>query len=309
MYRKLLVPLDGSDFSEHALPLALAVAERTEGEIQLASAIPTLPPVVPSGEGDGPVRGWFEEERSRATEYLQGIRGRLEAAGATVPLHVKVLAGGPVRSLDERIRQTNVDLVVMTTHGRGPFERMWLGSVADGLVRTAPCPILLWRPGEDAPKPQERPAVNRVLVPLDGSDSAESILPEAAGLARAFGASLSLVAVVPGTFPLGSTYIPHAAEETRRRDENHAWFQTYLDDLAGKIRAEGLDVDSATIFGDDVAGTIMEFRDETEADLVAMSTRGRGGVARLVLGSVADKLIRAGRVPVLVHRQSEEEED
>lgn len=308
MFSKLLVPLDGSDFSEHALPLALAIAERTGAEIQLATAVPTLPPVVPSSESDGPVRGWFEEERIRATEYLEAMRKRLQEAGVSVPLHIKVVAGGPVRSLEERIRKTKVDLVVMTTHGRGPFERMWLGSVADGLVRSAACPVLLWRPEEGAADFEARPDMGRILVPLDGSDAAEAILPEAAGLARAFGADLTLVSVVPGTFPLGSTYIPHAAEENRKRDEQHAWFQSYLDRVADQIRSEGLQVEAVAVFGDDVAGVIMEQRQELGADLLALSTSGRGGVARLVVGSVADKLIRAGQVPVLVHRHPEAED-
>lgn len=308
MYRKILVPLDGSDFSEQALPLAHSVAAEAGGELQLVTAVPTLPPVVPSSEEKGQVKGWFEEERSRATEYLEAIRKHLTAGEADVPVHIKVLTGGPARAIEDRIRQTGADLVVMTTHGRGPLERVWLGSVADGLIRTSPCPVLLWRPSDENPDPQAGPRFSLVLVPLDGSPESEAILPEAAGLARLFGAELRLLSVVPGLFPLGSTYIPHAAEETRQREEHRAEFEAYLDDVGGRLREEGLQVVTQTVFGDDPAQKILEVREEVGADLVALSTRGRGGVARLVMGSTADKVIRAGRVPILVHRHPHDED-
>lgn len=303
MFRKILVPLDGSDFSEHALPLAVSVAARTGGEVQIATAVPTLPPLVPASGQEGTGHGWFEEERGRAADYLEGIHRRLTDAGVQVPLHPKVLAGGAVASIDQRVRQTGVHLVVMTTHGRGPLERMWLGSVADGLIRTAPCPVLLSRPEEGPADLSVPPSFERILVPLDGSPESETVLPEAAGLARAFDASLHLLSVVPAYFPLGSTYIPHAAEEARERDRRRDEFEEYLTELAGRLREEGLEVSAGTALGDDPAGAIMEYREASGADLVALSSRGRGGVARLVLGSTADKVIRAGRVPVLVHRR------
>lgn len=308
MYRKILVPLDGSDFAEHALPLAFALAERTAGEVHLVTSVPTLPPVVPAQESEGPVRGWFEEERVRGTEYLEKVRSRLEKSGGPA-VHTRVLAGEPAQTLDERIRRTGVDLTVMTTHGRGPFERMWLGSVADGLIRRAPCPILLWRPDEGvedgAADLEVRPRFRRILVPLDGSDASESMMPKAIAMARLFEARLSLVSVVPEPFPLGSTYIPHAAHENLEHEEAKTEARAYLEEVADAARSEGIETDVEVVGEDDAGSGILGYREEIEADLVAMSTRGRGGVARLVLGSVADKVIRGARVPVFVHRQPE----
>jgi nucleotide-binding universal stress UspA family protein len=310
MYRKILVPLDGSDFAERAVPMALAIAERTGGDLQLATAIPTLPPVVPAPDKEGPVKGWFEEERVRAGEYLEKTASRI-GGGTEAKIHTKVLSGDPASAVEERVRKTGAELVVMTTHGRGPFERVWLGSVADGLIRRAPCPVLLWRAGEDDGEKvdlEARPRFRRILVPLDGSPDSESILPEAVAMARLFDARLSLVTIVPDPFPLGSTYIPHAARENVEREEVIVEARSYLEHAASGARDEGVETDFEVVVQDDAGSGVLAYREEIGADLVAMSTRGRGGVARLVLGSVADKIIRGGRVPVLVHRMTGEGE-
>jgi nucleotide-binding universal stress UspA family protein len=307
-YRRILVPLDGSGFGESALPLALSLAERVEGELHLVSVVRSAPPVVLSEtevgmEAEaGRVKGWFQEERAWFREYLAKIKSRLRKAGLAVPVHTRILAGNPVEALDDRIRQTGMDLVVMATHGRGALERFWLGSVADGLIRRAPCPVLLWRPAEGEVELSSRPQVRRILVPLDGSKRSESILSGAAALARAYEAELILASVSPGFIPMVSAYVPPAVEEAQDREARLGALQGYLDGVAERLGARGLRVFRKVVEGADPAESLLRIRSGVQADLVAMSTRGRGGVARMVLGSVADKVIRAGTVPVLVHR-------
>jgi nucleotide-binding universal stress UspA family protein len=303
MHRKILVPLDGSDFAEAALPLALSIVERTEGELHLVTAVPTLPAVTPASDDEGPVKGWFEEERVRATKYLESIKARVLQASPDTTVHLRVLSGQAVAALDERIRKTDVDLVVMTTHGRGPLERMWLGSVADGLIREAPCPILLERPENGEVDLTQRPSVERIVVPLDGSEASEGIIPHARTMAKAFGAHLYLFTVFIRGLPLGSTYIPHAAQEEEDREAVVSELRRYLERMAEQLRGKGLEVETEVWMGDDASSKILAFAEEVEADLIAIPTRGRGGVARLVVGSVADKVIRGGTAPVLTYRR------
>jgi len=302
MYRKILVPLDGSLFAEAALPLALEVVRKEEGELHLVTVVPTLPAVSPASGEEGPVKGWFEEERGRAKRYLDETESKLREKGVTAPIHTRVLAGQPVGALDERIRKVEAELVVMTTHGRGRLERLWLGSVADGLIRSAPCPILLWRPEEEdrsAPPPE----IDEILVPLDGSDASAVVLPEVRSLARVLDARISLLTVFQRSIPLGSTYIPHAAQEEAQREKALEELRSYLEEVAAELRDDGFQVETHVVTHEDPADAILEHKRSGGADMVAMATRGRGGVARLVVGSVADKVIRAGTKPILVTRQ------
>ncbi len=306
MYRKILVPLDGSDFAEFALAPALSLAEKTGGTIYLVTVVPNFPPISPAEEDEGQTRGWFEEERVRAGNYLDDVKDRLGAASPEVTVHAKVLSGGPARAIEERVRSTGMEVIVMTTHGRGPLERMWIGSVADGLVRSAPCPILLWRPdGNGEADFSRRVSLDSVVVPLDGSGVARKMLPEAKGLAETFGSRLSLVSVVPDTLPLGSPYLPHAAEEQLERDQRIQEYHDALEEAAEGLRTEGFEVETAVVRHAEPAQGILEHAREAGGDLIAMATHGRGGVSRLVLGSVADKIIRSGSIPMLVRRLEE----
>jgi nucleotide-binding universal stress UspA family protein len=308
MYRKILVPLDGSDFAEFALAPALSLAEKGDGTLYLVTVVPNFPPISPAEETEGSTRGWFEEERVRAGTYLDDVKKRLGAASPTVTVHTKVLSGGPAHAIENRVVETAMDLIVMTTHGRGPLERMWLGSVADGLIRSAPCPILLWRPQENGTAVLDRrPDFASIVVPLDGSAVSRAIVPEAAGFAKAFGSRISFVSVVPDSFPLGSPYIPHAAEEELERERMISEFREALEAAADELRDQGLKVDTAVIRNADPPVGILGHATEIDASLIAMATHGRGGVSRLVLGSVADKVIRSGNIPVLVRRHSEDE--
>jgi nucleotide-binding universal stress UspA family protein len=219
-----------------------------------------------------------------------------------VPFHTRILSGPPVRTLHEWILKEGVDQVVMTTHGRGGLERLWLGSVADGLVRHVPAPVLLWRPGREAVDLTERPSFQRILVPLDGSELAEAIVFWARELARLFAVPVSLVAVFPVPDAPGAEPVGEMEVENRLKE-----LEAYLDAAAGRAREGGIQVDTAVRAGASVADEILSHRKRIGADLVALSTHGRGGITRLLLGSVADKVIRGSEGHVLVHLDSEEQ--
>jgi nucleotide-binding universal stress UspA family protein len=306
MYQKILVPLDQSRFAEPALPPALSLAERSGGEIHLVSVISPLPPFALGEQAEGTRAGWVEERRAGTARYLEAVRARIEEAGTSVAVETLVLSGHPVRALHEWILTAGIDQVVMTTHGRGGVKRLWLGSVADGLVRRVPCPVLLWRSGDGEVDLSARPTLDRILVPLDGSELAAAILPWAEALVRLFGGSVFLASIVPEPLPLGSPYLPHLAAEGTERGARVERMAEYLAEAARRLRRRNIMVETEVLSGPSTADGIISYAERIRADVVVLSTHGRGGGTRLVLGSVADKVIRGSERHVLVHLDAEE---
>lgn len=301
-FRLVVVPLDGSPFAEHALPCAAAIARAARAKLRLV-LVHQLPPPPTDRESLKLYTTLEVTVRKTQRAYLREIAGRLrERWGFQV---TSVSPDGPVAAtLLRYVDELGADLVVMSTHGRGTVGRALLGSVADEVVRTAPVPVLLVRPPEGEPPPADTAwSTEEILVPLDGSPAAEAALEPAADLARLLGARLSLVQVIvpiatttdpPLPFPSG--YDEHLTD-IRRREA-----QDYLDDVAEGLRATGLAVGAAAVVGASAAGALVDLSRPGRAGLLVIASHGRGGLRRLALGSVADKLVRAAAVPVLVVR-------
>jgi nucleotide-binding universal stress UspA family protein len=324
MYKRVLVPLDGSEFAESALPLAAAVSRGSGATLELVSAYDPLPPPLATGEDASgltvPVRpdalgavpittGEMRESlREERTTYLHDAARRLRD-GTGVEADVILLEGRADRAIKARANETGADLVVMATHGRGPVERAWLGSVADRLVRDMPVPILLVRPVDGEAVDLATPAtVGQVVVALDGSELAEAVLDPALALSTALSAPMALVRVVGTRLDIGSPYIPHAAQAHREhvaeeREDAEGYLERVRDGLAGK----GADIVSVETPEGPAARSIIGVADAARNDVVAMATHGRGGLRRLVLGSVSDKVVRSAAGPVLVVRPEGED--
>ena len=300
-FRSVLLPLDGSPFAEHAIPWAAAIARNPRARLRLALVhqSPSPPPLDQSS-----ARLYTKVElavRKAERQYLREVAGRIKKGGA-IQLATASLSGSPAPALTEYVREVGVDLVVMTTHGRSGLQRAWLGSVADRLVRTLEIPMLLVRPKEgEADMPE--PRVEEILVPLDGSRRAEAALPPALGMAWLFGARLALVqAVEPVVRMVGAPLVlPQLLHEEltamRRREA-----QDYLEDLAERIGETGLATRAAAVLSGSAIAGIEAAARSPGVGMIALATHGRGGLRRLVLGSVADKLVRTGELPVLVTR-------
>jgi nucleotide-binding universal stress UspA family protein len=247
-------------------------------------------------------------ERDRA--YVAAVVQRLAAVADITPS--STLLDGPVAdAINRHAAATGADLLVMTTHGRGPMARFWLGSVADALVRQASIPILLVQPKEAAPDLAQEPVLRRVLIPLDGSELAEQILEPALALGTATQAEYTILRVVKQMTPAG--YDPASGrvsglresllkqlQELDRRNWTEA--QEYLERLAGGLRARPLTVQTRVVSHEQPATAILDDAQKNAVDLIALATQGRGGLKRLLLGSVADKVVRGAATPVLVYR-------
>ena len=196
-------------------------------------------------------------------------------------------------------------LIVMTTHGRSGLSRLWLGSVADALVRHAGAPVLLLRSDAAPPADDAGPVFRHVLVPLDGSERAEAVVEHAARLGTSGATSYTLLSVVAprpiAVRPYPGTVTPIDSDDLADR-ERESW--TYLDGVAGRLRPSGAQVAIRVVVHPQPAVGILDAAAAERVDLIALATRGRAIVPRLVLGSVADKVMRGADCPVLLLRPS-----
>lgn len=301
MYRSLLVPLDGSTFAEQALPMAAEIAGRCRATLHIVLVHNSIA-VVP-GPGEPVVLDPAVDEagRRQEEEYLSSVSASLASAAFSVT--TALLDGPTAQTIADHARTHAIDLVVLTTHGRGLLSRFWIGSVADRLVRQLEQPVLLVRPqsSRGAPSPA---MIRRVMIPLDGSQLAAAMVEPAAQFAGLLGADLTLFRAVvvppPVWLPVPGVILPEDDAETPRKLELEA--RRYLHQTAQPLRARGLSVDTAVDVASDAVAAIVAQAERQGADLIALATHGYGGATRLLLGSVADKLLRTATVPLLVWR-------
>jgi nucleotide-binding universal stress UspA family protein len=307
--KTLLVPLDGSAFGEYALPLALSIAQRAGADVEL---IHVCTPRIPSVFADGllhpaPVEPPIEMAGERAQTYLGQLAARLSQRW-DVPIRTVVRYGLAADTLYAYALASAADLVVMTTHGHGPLARIWMGSVADRLIRLLPMPLLLTRPHDvevDLLAEPDEPAWQHVLIPLDGSALSEEILHPALALGRLMGARYTLLyaldpLVAEHTTPPYAVGLDLASLAGVRE-----CVLEYLEQIADRLRAQSLQVQTQLVVGS-AHTAILDYTNTHEVDLIAMTTHGCGGVARMLLGSVADKVVRSADVPILLQRPGAE---
>jgi nucleotide-binding universal stress UspA family protein len=302
MYTSIVVPYDGSPLSGRAIPVAAALAKRTGARVDLvivhdpSAYIPFVP-----GEVAIPVydQELVQAHRKRDVAILEAAVAGLDAQG--VAACGRVLDGTIVEALEEYIVAHGTDLVIMTTHGRSGFERLRLGSVATAFLTRATVPVLLVRGGGSEGEGDPALPTGSLLCTLDGSAFAEQILPHARRFAEATGMSMHLVAV---TVPHAIAMAPFATEALLADDsalsaEEHVR-EDYLHRMAGQHAPAGTTVRAITDMS--VARGILDAAEQDRCGAIAIATHGRGGFKRLVLGSVANEVIRSAHTPVLVYR-------
>jgi nucleotide-binding universal stress UspA family protein len=290
MCRSVLVPLDRSTFAEHALPFALSIARRAGAGLDLVQ-VHELYALA------GPAAGWTPFSPSEDAEWKQKEQTYLDAtarwvsAVARVSVTTAVVYGMVADGILERARAKATDLIVMATHARGPVGRFFLGSVADEVLRRAPAPLLVVRASDTQAALLPEPVVGRILLPLDGSPLAEQMLAPALELAQVMEAHCTLLRVIDPSSGSGSN---------GRQQSEEA--EAYLEGVAARLRTDGPRIQTRVAAARHVDEAILEEAHSRRYDLVALATHGRGGTQRLLLGSVADKVIRGLSVPIMVYR-------
>lgn len=301
MFRDILVPLDGSQFAEAALPLGSRLARLAQARLHLLLVHEPMGALIGMGDMVVPPPGLDAELKERERAYLAGTASALrQPDGMPVGFHETSGSAGP--EICEEATRIDAYLVVMATHGRGAFQRMWLGSVADYVVRHLTAPLLLVPPrGKEGP-PLEAD-IRDIVVALDLSKDAEAILEPVTVLSRLTGAQLTLVHVVQLIFEIGRvTSTGPIVADSELLQASRLQAKRQLERLADRLRERGLKVDTRVITGINAAGGLLETLSEERYDLIALTTHGRTGLRRLLVGSVADKVIRAAAKPVLVLR-------
>lgn len=304
MIGAILVPLDGSAFGEQALPLALSVARRSGARVEL---LHVHTPVQEYSElllFDVPLDTKIRKQEKR---YLESMVAKVAKTGITPTMALK--EGHVPDIIHEHAARIGADLVVMTTHARGPMGRFWLGSAADRLLREMSIPILFIHPRE-APevKLDDDVRLRNIMVPLDGAPLAEGILGPVLDLGKAMDSQFTLVRVIkpllPMAVPMGigsfGEMAAHMTTEVEAMQDNiRKEASAYLEKVAQRIRADGFQVTTRVEAEDQPARAILGVKG---MDLIAMETHGRRGLSRFFLGSVADKVLRGSSAPLLVCR-------
>lgn len=307
MLRSILVPLDGSTFGEQALPWALSIARRAKASLEIVHVHRALEATYAEMQIFDATLD--QQIRGRERQYLESTLAAVKAVGGVTAAAVNK-EGEVAATIRDHAQAAGADLIVMMTHGRGPLGRFWLGSTTDELMREAPAPMLLIHPHDKKADLKTDIVLQHVLIPLDGTPLAEQILPPAVNLARLMGAALTLLRIVkpvmPMAMPAGVGSFGEMAHHMLERvdtlqDQLKAEAQGYLDQVAERLRGQGLNVQTQVAI-EEQPGVAILHHAQPPVDLIALETHGRRGVARLFLGSVADKVIRGAHVPVLVHR-------
>ena len=301
MYEKILVPLDGSKTAETILPNVVRIARESNAKVVLFTVD------APGSNGGKGGSSWSDMGSSLATmekpdaamkAYLDSAVSML--SGLDVKATTATAKGDAAEAILNYATSHKCDLIAMSTRGRSALRRGLMGSVTDAVVRAATVPVLAVGPNRVDGKDLDG-AIRSIAVPLDGSEMAETILPHVeklAGLLSLEVVLMRVVRIVPWAYgahervPLDTTEIEEALEEEAR---------DYLRLVEDRFKAKGIACRSEVMHGVPW-DKIVRFSGTSDDMMVAISTHGRSGITRLVMGSVADMLIRSLETPVLVVR-------
>ncbi len=293
MFERILLPLDGSELAETAIPYAEELAGQLGSEIVLYHVY---------GREHQQQEHMHQAYLNRLAESVKSNIKKGQRKGAEVKVTTKVEAGEPAENICNLVDKNKVDLIIMTAVSTSGHKiGKMLGSVTDHLCRTVPIPVMLIRL-QNAPRTGGKGRlINHLLLPQDGSELSKLALPVGEELASKLKASVTLFQmarkIVPFYDPMGnSVYINYTQfdedEKKRVGDDMIA--------LEKELKEKGLDVTNVVTSGFDAAGEIIDVCKRIGIDLVVMSTHGRSGLGRWVLGSVAEKMLRHGETPLLL---------
>lgn len=294
MFKRILLPLDGSQLAERVLPHAVRCAQATQGCLTIAHVLPTsdvyidIPSVDPLD---------WRLRKMEANLYLEEIANLLAARGITV--ETVLLQGEAAESITQYARSQAVDLIVMSSHGRSGINGWNAGSVVQKVALTTHTSIMLIPAYRSADAASQDLRYRTIVAPLDGSQRAESVLPLLRTLGQRNQAGVQFVTVVPRPeMPRRAPLSP--ADETLVEQimaRHCAEAEKYLTQLGS--RAQG-NVSEHVLLGDDVFGTLHDFIRQQEADLVVLSAHGHSANGTRRYGSLATSFIAYGSTPLVI---------
>lgn len=305
IYDRVLVPLDGSPLAEQVLPYAARIGQGLGTPIELFRVFGPVP-----AEMADPQRGLYVDRlsagfRDEAINYLERVRSTL--ADIKVGVTCNALEGEAASQILNEADGPANTLIAMATHGRSGLSRWVMGSVTDKVLHGSAAAHLIVRAVPEDEKPTDF-ALNTIIVPVDGSALAEQVLPHVVALA--VGLDLKVVVlrcfITMEGFAAFSGFDGVSSQQAdaygRMAEEATANATGYLNEIAERLRGQGVkDVESQLQHGPP-ALVIAEVAQKTPDNLVAMTTHGRSGLSRWTMGSVADRVVRHSGDPVLLVR-------
>ncbi|MGE0362840.1 MAG: universal stress protein [Vicinamibacterales bacterium] len=286
----ILCPTDFSEVSTKAEAYAIALAKRYEARLSLLHVDPPMPMMAPYGEIPVDIR-LFEEQRRQAEQDLAAAGTRARDAGLGVD--TALIGGYPGREILAVAREQDVDLIVLGSHGRGGVEHLLLGSVAEKVLRKAPCPVMVV---PAAATPERGVLFGRILCPVDGSQASADAVAQAVDLARETDGQLTLLHVVE-PMPEAGEFAALDVDEYRRAGE--AYGARLMREAVSDTVREWCRIDERIVVGKP-GDRILDTAKNMAADVIVMGVRGRGALDLLAFGSTANAVVRQAQCPVFV---------
>ncbi len=293
---KILLPTDFSDCAENACDWAAFLARRHHAELHLLhvvalglGAFSTFPDPSP----EALLEKMEAISQNRLVKRVADLKSNLD----TEVVHQTRVGGSEAEAILDYVAKNDIDLIVMGTHGRRGISHFFMGSVAESTLRLAPCPVVTVR-AESRP-PGER-AMRRVLVPVDFSPSSRDAVRATKEIVEREGAEATLFHVVeayyqPPGMDLGGLSLPNVMDELCRNRRAH------LERMASELSDDRVALRAETAVGG-AYQKIVEYAGEQDVDLIVMSAHGQTGLSRLILGSVAERVVRTAPCPVMTLR-------
>lgn len=298
MFRKILLPLDGSQHSQYAIPAAVSLTQGNPDREVILLRVPTRPnlPVLVLKE----LAGIEQDRESRAAQcrnYLRYIRQIHMGTGAS--MRTVVEEGDPAAVIVDTAVAEKADLIVMSTHGLTGVSRWILGSVTQKVLQAAPCPVLVVRNSHP---------IERILITLDGSKLAEQAIQPGFELAKQLAGRVTLLKVLEPVTDVSEAAVQRAKQVAGTLDNYLINIHQQADDyLAHLIPADmsQIQVDTHVIENSTVAEGILQFVEDKRIDLIVMTTHGFTGHQRWMYGSVTEKVIQGAKCAMMIVRPPE----
>ncbi len=282
MFEKVLVPLDGSDIAEIVLPYVAAIGRTFGKEVTLVTA-------AEPGAAD---------KSQMLDSYLKETAAELKKMiSKTIKISANVLSGKPAEAILNYAKDADTDLIVIAGHGASGGSPLQLGNIAMKVMAASSKPVLLVR--QKASSASADKLLQRIMVPLDGSEMSRSALDVVEPMAAALDAEVVLfqavepVRYVPGFETMAPNILLPSNDEIKRSAAK------YLNEVEQPLKTRGLKT-SSVVIADAPAEAILDYADSGNIDLIAMTTHGFSGIKRWVFGSTAEKVLQAASKPVLV---------
>ena len=291
MFERILVPLDGSELGQLALPYAEELAKALSSEVTLIFVCDTA---------DCRYR---YEHQVYVEKMAQQVSGHIKEKGPKITVKSVVLDGHPAAAIIDYAERNDISLIIVATHGRSGIMPWAMGSIANKILYGVNMPVLLVRASVPTPAGgKEEQILSPILVPLDGSEAGESALPYVRELTEKLDLEVILFQVIARGQHVhtvgGLSYFLYPEQQV---ESMKASAEQYLDGVGRRFAGTKATVRSELKFGDPAA-EIIKFAGETDTCLVAMATHGHSGIMRWAFGSVTHKVLHGGNTPLLLVR-------